>query len=586
MILVEVAVAIRGLLVSSLMSFAVIGCGGGSGSEHAPPTHILSGIVADGYLQGATVFADLNENGQLDTGEPSAVTDADGRYALVISADVVSPTIWVDVPSSAVDMDTGQAVGRSYRLGTPTGLFAVINPITTLMRAKMMTRPGTVYAEVESQVRDGFQLNPKFPINADFLKPMDSDRLTAEQNKQNRLEAIKLHKAARVIAYQLGVRMQAAEQAWGGSLPGAQWRIVHNLLASELLGHAGQIVNQLPAGDVQAFDPVSVVVHLPVLTRASLEAALAQQAGAVNISLSQALSESELYVYPYRQPDGTVLKMRLSAQSGSGGPQSDVRTDDCLISMVSPCKFAELNGHPSRVYGSQSTDFNVLIGLFEGAIQFNQVDGRSTVASARSNSTSKLRLTQLDVSGDRLSSHVTWPLRNPDAVWPSGTKLYRVTMTNTNDLYTRFQSTPHSTLTLPDGLLTKYGESGNDYVIGSLGMRFTQTASDANGGRTGTVRFIRQDTNQALPDAGSWAWSMELIGGVLVVNVPSANRAWMNGLEWDPVFAHNGHLPDFVLQSSIAGKVMANSWRIKAGRVTEMLLLNRTAAAALDAALF
>lgn len=43
---------------------------------------ILHGIGVDGYICGATVFADVNYNGVLDPGEASTTTDAGGRYAL------------------------------------------------------------------------------------------------------------------------------------------------------------------------------------------------------------------------------------------------------------------------------------------------------------------------------------------------------------------------------------------------------------------------------------------------------------------------------------------------------------------------
>src|SRR6185369_13899454 len=46
-----------------------------------------TGIAArnDTGLQGWTVFVDLNKNGQLDTGEPHATTDADGDYVLTVA---------------------------------------------------------------------------------------------------------------------------------------------------------------------------------------------------------------------------------------------------------------------------------------------------------------------------------------------------------------------------------------------------------------------------------------------------------------------------------------------------------------------
>src|SRR5262249_46293906 len=45
-------------------------------------TDLLHGLGIDGYISGATVFADANFNGVLDPGEASTTTDATGNYAL------------------------------------------------------------------------------------------------------------------------------------------------------------------------------------------------------------------------------------------------------------------------------------------------------------------------------------------------------------------------------------------------------------------------------------------------------------------------------------------------------------------------
>ena len=39
-----------------------------------------SGLAVDGYLAGATVYADTNNNNRLDSWEPRAVTDKDGYF--------------------------------------------------------------------------------------------------------------------------------------------------------------------------------------------------------------------------------------------------------------------------------------------------------------------------------------------------------------------------------------------------------------------------------------------------------------------------------------------------------------------------
>lgn len=85
---------------SSLMMITYVSllsaCGGGSAdtTTQAPIVPIvpiatqnksLSGKVIDGYVRGATVWVDLNANGEMDAGEPSTVSTDAGDYVLELS---------------------------------------------------------------------------------------------------------------------------------------------------------------------------------------------------------------------------------------------------------------------------------------------------------------------------------------------------------------------------------------------------------------------------------------------------------------------------------------------------------------------
>ena len=78
-------------------------CGGGGGDSPAPQppaTTSMSGSVADGYLQGAVVCLDMNNNGRCDSGEPSATTNANGAYEIknVVAGDETKYSTLVAVP--------------------------------------------------------------------------------------------------------------------------------------------------------------------------------------------------------------------------------------------------------------------------------------------------------------------------------------------------------------------------------------------------------------------------------------------------------------------------------------------------------
>jgi len=70
--------AVAGL--SAAIALAV-GCSSSDPDKgSAQSTTSLSGTAIDGYIVGATVYLDLNDNGQRNAGEPSALTDKDGFF--------------------------------------------------------------------------------------------------------------------------------------------------------------------------------------------------------------------------------------------------------------------------------------------------------------------------------------------------------------------------------------------------------------------------------------------------------------------------------------------------------------------------
>jgi VCBS repeat-containing protein len=82
------------------------------------------GSFFDGPVAGATVFFDANLNMTLDTGEPSAITDGDGEYHLVVPLDIYDTN-----GNGIFDLNEGQLVGIGG-IDTFTGL-----PVTVPVRA-------------------------------------------------------------------------------------------------------------------------------------------------------------------------------------------------------------------------------------------------------------------------------------------------------------------------------------------------------------------------------------------------------------------------------------------------------------------
>jgi probable HAF family extracellular repeat protein len=101
---------------------------GGSTATSAPQTIALTvkpptGVAEDGYIAGALVFADTNQNGVLNPGEISTTTDNFGRFTLAGGSGPL-------VLTGGTDTATGLAFAGTMR--APAG-YSVISPLTTLI---------------------------------------------------------------------------------------------------------------------------------------------------------------------------------------------------------------------------------------------------------------------------------------------------------------------------------------------------------------------------------------------------------------------------------------------------------------------
>lgn len=153
---------LTGALAVAAMLALLSGCDHESDPE-PPPTVAFTGVVVDGPLQGATVCYDLNDNGSCDAEEPAATTDAEGKYAFnVPQAASGRHAVVAQVPATAIDRDSGTAVGAAFTLRTlPTevsGAQAVfVSPVTTLV-ADVAKDTGKSAAEAAAQVQAAFSL--------------------------------------------------------------------------------------------------------------------------------------------------------------------------------------------------------------------------------------------------------------------------------------------------------------------------------------------------------------------------------------------------------------------------------------------
>ncbi|WP_338695194.1 Ig-like domain-containing protein [Bradyrhizobium sp. 26S5] len=105
----------------------------------------LVGWLVDGYVIGATIFADANGNGKLDSGESSTTTNTDGVFVLTGGSGIL-------IASGGIDTSTGLSFKGT--LSAPSGS-SVITPLTTLVSV-LQSQGGS---NAQAQVRAAFGID-------------------------------------------------------------------------------------------------------------------------------------------------------------------------------------------------------------------------------------------------------------------------------------------------------------------------------------------------------------------------------------------------------------------------------------------
>jgi hypothetical protein len=187
----------RLISVCLLSASLITGCGSGGLDTNAGVgsggTGVLAkavtGTVADGYLVNTTVFLDKNGNYQLDAGEPSAVTDANGAYTLKIDPTDVSkyPIVALAIKGITLDKDTNQAIANSYVLSLPkdsvTGTVSnFISPMSSQIRELMETGAYASLQQASDALSSKLGLPAGTDMMGDYIQANNTSIHTAAQN--------------------------------------------------------------------------------------------------------------------------------------------------------------------------------------------------------------------------------------------------------------------------------------------------------------------------------------------------------------------------------------------------------------------
>lgn len=170
----------------------------------------VSGKVIDGYLAGATVFVDKDQDGVLDADEAKATTQADGSFTLM--TDVAGPI----VAFGGIDIDT--KLPFDGVLKAPAGA-TVVTPLTTLMAASMEADKSLSSKAAQDKVLAAVGLsNLVGQSNLDLLKLDPVKAATAgEAGVIGASDALKVHTAGVAVASLMVKLAESVRESSGAS---------------------------------------------------------------------------------------------------------------------------------------------------------------------------------------------------------------------------------------------------------------------------------------------------------------------------------------------------------------------------------
>ena len=208
----------RRLLTLNLMTALLIaatlcmGCGGSSSSGSSGVT--VSGTVADGYLSGARVFLDLNNNRLWDADEPYGTSGADGSYTIsnISAGDDSSYPVVAEATLATTDLDTGKPVRHPYALVSPAGHPGFISPLTTMVQVSYECNPGITLDQALAAVKALLSIQDASDVDllADYVKEeADADASAADYTRLHRIAQL----SARLMGANISTIKTAADNA-------------------------------------------------------------------------------------------------------------------------------------------------------------------------------------------------------------------------------------------------------------------------------------------------------------------------------------------------------------------------------------
>ena len=232
-----------------IASVALSGClkqlGLEADDNNSEPTSAIAGKAADGYLSGAVVCLDINENKECDPGEPQTTTGAGGSFTIsATAAQAAKPIVVEVVAGETIDEDAPDTpITQGYSLSAPAG-YTFVSPLTTLVQNEIETNGSSAAdakAAIQALLGTVLDLEDDYVAGANVL---DTDATAALKDEFDRL-----HKVAQVAATVIKVNVAGTAATTGVSTE-AKLQLIAGKVTAALADIKDAVDN---AGD--SFDP-------------------------------------------------------------------------------------------------------------------------------------------------------------------------------------------------------------------------------------------------------------------------------------------------------------------------------------------
>ena len=481
----------RKLALACSLATVLAACGGSDNTETpAPeptptpppaPSPTLAGKVADGYLVGAKVCLDINDNKVCDDGEPSATSEAGGDFELEATQEQIDTyPLLVEVTADVVDEDTGETVSAPYSLTAPVG-YQFVSPLSTMVQSQIDL--GNTSDEAEAMVQA--LLNTTQALTEDFIAAQTNSELTAEQQA----EFTQLHQVAQVTARVMANNLAAVQEA--ATAANISPDDLLTLIVDTVVDSLETIVDEVEAaGDdfdadaVAESETVAAATDVDGETLEDQVEVMNAQANTAAANLVAEVSSTGIFWF-----DGDYEDSSLWLDYGSVMYDADTTTTTEVEYNLVDGEFVEsTNTYQDLLLGDNGwelvNDQFEITGLGDdGTITLTNVDfaGDSEVLSAEEFSLAGLNAKVFLQDHDN-----TWgwhKVMPADQSFSEGAKAFEIEATTVNDLYTLYYWDDCAQDELVGGLCNNIwsklanGEEGPALTLASL---ISATASDGS----------------------------------------------------------------------------------------------------------